>query len=465
MTPGARIQAAIELLAAIQASPQPADGVASTYFRTHRYIGAKDRKAIGDRVWRLLRRRARLGWWASHAAARALDRRPGHAAQPSTSTSPGAALDEARRLMLADLVLAQGMTQDGLDGLREEPYGVPGLTQDERRIVAAMTGQPLEHSAMPRWVRHEYPEWLEATLTRRFGAAMADEVAALNIEAPLDLRVNTLKVTRDVAITRLAAEGIAASVTPWSPLGLRLGVRIGLGSSPAFRDGLVEVQDEGSQMVALLADARPGQAVLDYCAGAGGKTLALAAAMANKGRLVACDVSEGRMERSAVRLKRAGVHNVTRRVLDDTSGKWLKRAQGSYDRVLVDAPCSGTGTWRRNPDAKWRLSPDDVAELVALQRRILDTAARLVRPGGRLIYATCSLLPDENEDQISRFLADTPAFHGLPVATVWQAAMGTPWPLGEAEALRLTPASTGTDGYFVVVLERDTGGGQISEDS
>ncbi|MFN3075679.1 MAG: RsmB/NOP family class I SAM-dependent RNA methyltransferase [Alphaproteobacteria bacterium] len=451
MTPGGRIQSAIELLAAVLGSSRPADGVAAAFFRERRYIGAKDRRSVADRVWLILRRRARLGWWVSHAIARAKGRRRGGV---SVSDSPGARLEEARRLVLADLVLSQNMPEARLDALSGDLHGPPGLNQDERDMLSAMVRQPLEHSAMPAWVRSEVPEWLEPILGLRFGPDLVPELTALNVEAPLDLRVNILKATREEAIARLAAEEITATPTPLSPLGLRLGSRINLGASPTFREGLVEVQDEGSQLVALLCDARPGHSVVDYCAGAGGKTLALAAAMANRGRLVACDVSAGRVDRAAVRLKRAGVHNVTRRVLEGETDRWLRRSEGGYDRVLVDAPCSGTGTWRRNPDAKWRLTADDIAELVVLQRRVLKAAATLVRPGGRLIYATCSLLPEENEAQITHFLEVVPGYTMLPPARIWAEAVGTPYPFGDVSTLSLTPHTTGTDGYFLSILER-----------
>ena len=213
------------------------------------------------------------------------------------------------------------------------------------------------------------------------------------------------------------------------------------------------MQDEGSQLVALLADARPGMRVADFCAGAGGKTLAIAARMQNKGKIVACDVLEGRIDRAAVRFNRAGVHNVERKALSSERDQWVKRHAGTFDRVLVDAPCTGTGTWRRNPDAKWKLTPEDVAELEQVQRNILDSAWRLVKPGGRLIYATCSLLAEENEAQVEAFLAAHADFKPVPVGEVWPGAVGGDCPATSA-TLSLTPAQHGTDGFFAAVLER-----------
>ena len=208
-----------------------------------------------------------------------------------------------------------------------------------------------------------------------------------------------------------------------------------------------------SFLVALLTDARPGMAVVDYCAGAGGKTLCLAAAMANKGRLVACDVAEWRVDRAGDRLRRAGVHNVTKRVISGETDKWIKRAAASFDRVLVDAPCTGTGTWRRNPDAKWQLGENDLLELVVRQQDILTSAARLTKPGGRLVYATCSLLTEENEGQVETFLARHPDYKVVPIPELWQQVIGTACPVA-GPYLRLSPLTHGTDGFFGAVLER-----------
>jgi 16S rRNA (cytosine967-C5)-methyltransferase len=283
-------------------------------------------------------------------------------------------------------------------------------------------------------------------------------MAALNLPAPLDLRVNRLKADRDTAQRALAAEGIRAEPTPWSPLGLRITHRVPLAGTAAFKDGLVEVQDEGSQLAAPLADARPGMRVVDFCAGAGGKTLALAAQMENRGKLVACDTASWRLERAGIRLRRAGVSNVERRPLSSERDPWVKRhapkgKEGGFDRVFVDAPCLGIGSWRRNPDGKWRMTPNDLAELLVRQRDILASAARLVKPGGRLVYATCSLLREENEDQAEAFLAASPDFVLYPVGRAWAETLNDRCPGGE-DYLRLTPARHGTDGFFVALFER-----------
>jgi 16S rRNA (cytosine967-C5)-methyltransferase len=282
---------------------------------------------------------------------------------------------------------------------------------------------------------------------------MDAEMRAAITTASTDLRANTIKATREEAIAALKAEGVTAMATQLSPVGLRVHGRPPLATMQVFKDGLIEVQDEGSQLVALLADARPGMRVADFCAGAGGKTLAMAAQMKNKGKIVACDVLEGRIDRAAVRFNRAGVHNVERKALSSERDQWVKRHAGTFDRVLVDAPCSGTGTWRRNPDAKWKLTPEDVAELEQVQRNILDSAWRLVKPGGRLIYATCSLLAEENEAQIEAFLAAHADFKRVPAGEVWAGAIGGDCP-ATSDTLSLTPAQHGTDGFFVAILER-----------
>jgi 16S rRNA (cytosine967-C5)-methyltransferase len=424
VTPGARLEAVIELLEAIEESPRPADAIASAWFRARRFIGAKDRKAIHERVYGLLRRRSRIAWH--------LDRAGVH---PTT-----------RAQLLTELALVEHKLPEDLapdfDGAGHHPET---LTQDERSLIAKLGRSKLELAEMPDWVRLEYPEWLDGPFRALFGTRLEEEMRALLLPAKLDLRVNILKGTRDEAIRALALEGVEAEPASLSPWGLRLAERVNLMATQVFKSGRVEVQDEGSQLAAFLVGAKPGEAVCDFCAGAGGKTLALAAMMANKGRLLACDVSEGRLLRSAGRLKRAGVHNVQSRVVALEGDKWLKRAKGTFDRVLVDAPCTGTGTWRRNPDAKWKLSPNDLAELTVKQGTILERAARLVRPGGRLVYVTCSLLPDENERQIERFLAAHPDFSPK--------APEPPLP-AQGEYLRLSPARHGTDGFFAACLER-----------
>jgi 16S rRNA (cytosine967-C5)-methyltransferase len=432
LTPGAQVAAAIEILTAIDTGDRPADDVAADYFRRRRYIGAKDRARISGHVYAVLRHRAALDWWIGrHEVAR-----------------------EARTRVMASLVLIEGWQREAVaaccDGERFRPAP---LRRDEERLMRGLASHTLRHPEMPQAVANDVPEWLLPFLERVFGGALERETKALNAPAPTDLRVNLLKADRDTARRALAKEGVAAEPTALSPIGLRLRERVALGGLVAFKEGLVEVQDESSQIAALLADARPGMRVVDFCAGAGGKTLALAAGMANRGKLVACEVSAWRLERSAHRLRRAGVNNVERRALTGERDKWVKHHKRSFDCVFVDVPCLGTGTWRRNPDAKWRSRPEDLAELIVRQQQILRGASRLVRPGGRLIYATCSLLREEDEAQAEAFLAATPDFSLLPMARAWRETIGGVSPGGE-DYLRLTPARHGTDGFFVAIFER-----------
>jgi 16S rRNA (cytosine967-C5)-methyltransferase len=431
VTPPARVQAGIELLEATDAAPRaPADAVANGFFRARRFIGAADRRAIADRHWTMLRAEARLAWALRRARA------------PITP----------RTRMLAQL-LAEGMTADAVAGLFSGArHGPAPLSAPEREALRALAALPPEDRTMPAAVRFGAPAWLLPRLEARFGERLAEEMAAMDAPAPTDLRANLLKTTREEARAALAAEGIAAEPTRFSPWGLRVEGRRPVTATAAFRGGLVEIQDEGSQLIALIADARPGLRVVDFCAGAAGKTLALAAAMRNRGRLVACDIHLGRLDAAVKRLRRAGAGNVERRLLEPGE-KWTKRAAGSFDRVLVDAPCTGTGTWRRNPDARARLLERDLAELVARQAAILDRASRLVKPGGSLVYATCSVLPEENESQVDAFRARHPSFEIVPLAEAW-AAVAEGAPPCDGPFLSLTPARHGTDGFFAAVLRR-----------
>ena len=428
MTPAARIASAIELVALVlepwgegtqNDSPlplapsregrgpaavraRPADAVANDFFRARRFIGSGDRRDISERVWRVLRSRRRLGWWlGDHATS---------------------------RLLVAASLLLEGVryaaVAEAFSGGRFAPAQ---LSRSEQAMLRRLEGHALEHPSMPSAMRLEVPDWLFS----RIGQA---ELRALQEPAPLDLRVNLLKATREEARAALAAEGLEAAPTPLSPWGLRIEGRRQVTTGPAFRAGLVEIQDEGSQLVAALVDARPGMRVADLCAGAGGKTLALAMTMQNRGQLVACDISAARLDGAVRRIRRAGVHNVERHLLEP-GDKWIKRRAKSFDRVLVDAPCTGTGTWRRNPDARLRLAEADLAELLPKQVLLLDQAASLVRTGGRLVYATCSLLAEENEDQVTAFLSRHSDF-------------------AQGDVLVLTPARNGTDGFFAAILER-----------
>ena len=430
MTPAARLAASIELLTEIAEKPRrPADASANDFFRARRFIGSGDRRAVSDRAWRVLRAQRRLAWWLERAGG----------------------MPTPRQMTAASLLL-EGWTFQGMDqAYSGGQYGAAPLLQPETAALRALDGHTLDHPEMPDAVRLEMPDWIAPMLAARFGPELTVEMTAALDQAPLDLRVNLLRGTREGALAALAAEGIEATPTPISPWGLRIDGRRSVTTGAAFQTGLVEIQDEGSQLVAALVGATPDMRVVDWCAGAGGKTLALAMTMQNRGHLVACDVSAPRLEGAVRRLRRAGVQNSERHLV--TPGdKWAKRRASSFDRVLVDAPCTGTGTWRRNPDARLRLRELDLAELVPKQAMILDAAARLVKPGGRLIYATCSLLPAENEDQITNFLTRTPGFTLIPLAEAW--TLPTP-PPSPGPYLSLTPRRHSTDGFFAAVLQRN----------
>ena len=322
------------------------------------------------------------------------------------------------------------------------------------RLLARMRADTLTHPEMPESVALECPKEFYDYFSKTFGDQLKSELIALNLPAPLDLRVNALKATREALAENLASADIQSSPTPYAPLGLRARGRPDLAALNAFADGLFDMQDEGSQLVAAMTDARAGQQVLDFCAGAGGKTMALAAAMENRGHLVAADVSQRRLTRAKLRLKRAGVENAERVLLTgQDDDPFLKKRRSWFDRVLVDAPCSGSGSWRRHPETKWR-GAGDMTRLNALQDAILARAAGLVKRGGRLIYATCSLLPQENEARVEAFLKAHEGFRLLPADAVWRDSVGAPWPDAQAAYLKLTPAKNGTDGFFAAVLER-----------
>ena len=319
----------------------------------------------------------------------------------------------------------------------------------------AQLEQPLEAGITDESALLECPAWAWEGFRAAFGgSAVAEELRALQEPAPIDLRVNTLKTTRAEALAAIRSAGFAAEPTPLSPLGIRLEERaVALGRIPGLLAGHVQPQDEGSQLLALLVDAKPGEIVMDYCAGAGGKTLALAAEMGNKGRLVAADIDEGRLANSAPRLAKAGVSNVQRHTLVVTGkDKWLKRRKRSFDRVLVDAPCSGVGAWRRNPDARWLRRTRSVTDLLPVQADVLRRAARLVRPGGVLVYATCSVLLEENDEQVAAFLASE---EGEEFTLSPPVNFHVPL---DGAYLRLTPARHGCDGFFGAVLRRREGG-------
>jgi len=424
MKDDARLESTIEILTLHGADKKPLDQICHSYFKTRRYIGSKDRQAISAYVYGIMRHRASCDWWALERGLSPLLMAP---------------FDAARVRVLAYLWLFEKVARDKIGILFSgEKYAPARLSDKERSIFEKLP----ELQTLSPWVEGEFPEWLYPFLKRRFGEKLKQEIQAFLSQAPLDLRVNTLKATREEALATLTKTGLSVKPMPLSPWGLRCEERENITQTKAFQDGLIEVQDEGSQLIVNVMDVQPGQAILDLCAGAGGKTLALAALLQNKGRVVATDTAGWRLKRTKERLKRAGAFNVELRELTGLQDKWLKRQKERFDRVLVDAPCSGSGTWRRNPDQKWNITSTDITELAALQNSLLDAAAPLVKPGGYLVYATCSLLCEENEDVAGAFLEKNPNFTLVPCGLE-----GTPF-------LSLSPLQNGTDGFFAAKFEK-----------
>jgi len=410
MTPTARVQMAIEILEALETTAQPTDRFLKAWFRSRRFAGSGDRRAIAERVFSVQRHHAAL-------AHRMGDDRP-------------------RALAIASLLEAG----DDVEALFTGGYGPAPLTDAERAAIAATWGPA------PDWVRGEYPEWLESELKRAFGDRLLEEMQAFITRAPTDLRINTLKASRAEVLEALRAQDIAASATPYAPHGIRIAGEAGnLSETALFKSGAFEIQDEAAQIAAALCAATPGMRVLDLAAGAGGKSLALAAAMENKGEIIACDIRGEALAELEKRAARAGVTIIKTVLLDHA------QPSGPFDLVLVDAPCSGTGTWRRQPELRWRLTPARLAELTALQDRLLDRAAGLAAPGGRLVYATCSILPVENQDRVAAALARHAGFSLPDLDRSWLVNQ----PPGLAQDFRASPALTGTDGFYCAGLRRE----------
>lgn len=430
MTPAGRAAAAIDLLGDIAAGQAPADVITSEYFRRRRYAGSGDRRAVRDLVYDVLRNLGMLKWRLAEV---------------------GGDDGDARAWLIAALVARA--PADLVTMFTGGQFGPPPLVEEELALVERLAG--LSAEAGPRWAQLNCPQWLLERFDQAYPQSCDAELHELNSTAPVDLRVNLLRAARDDVQAFLLQDGHALVPTPLSPAGLRTEGWLALANTKAFRDGLVEVQDESSQLLALAVKAQPGERVADICAGAGGKTLALAAMMENSGEIIAADISPSRLRRLTPRLQRAGVTIAHTTTVDVAS---LAEAVEPVDRVLIDAPCSATGAWRRHPEARWLLTPERMAEYVATQAKLLRDGARLVRPGGRLVYATCSLLPEENEAQAGAFLADNPQFRRLPVSEYLSADQITIAGLQADDDLNLSPARNGTDGVFAVVFERAPAG-------
>lgn len=413
--PPAIIGHAEEVLREILRFTGPADGTLSRYFREHPRLGSRERGVIAEAIYGLLRNKSVY-----------------------TNFSESGTGSAMRRITLLGLVDAVGV--DALGGLSDE------------EITWLKRVMEIDRTHLPALLKSNMPEWLWQKLTAQFGEIEAIALAdALNTPASLDLRVNAMKTNRDDVINTLAQAPIIAEPTPYAALGLRIKKKPTIQNLPLFKDGSIEVQDEGSQLLAQLVGAKRGEMVADFCAGAGGKTLALGANMRNTGRLYAFDISEKRLAKLKPRLARSGLSNVHPVVIAHERDAKIKRLAGKLDRVLVDAPCSGLGTLRRNPDVKWRQNQIGIGELNVKQTAILDSAARLVKTGGRLVYATCSVLDEENEAIVTNFLAAHPDFELLPVSQILQEQKIA---LEMGDYLKLFPHIHHTDGFFAAVMQR-----------
>jgi 16S rRNA (cytosine967-C5)-methyltransferase len=404
-----------EVLREVLRFTAPADNTLSRYFREHTRLGGRERGVIAEAVYGLLRNKLVYTNFAESGS--------------------GPAMRRLTLLGLADAV--------GVDALG-------GLSEDETRWLTHV--MQIDRNMLPAELRSNLPHWLYTRLVERFGEEETLQmVQTLNTPAPLDLRVNSIKASREQVIAELSAAPIIAEPTPYAPLALRILKKPALQNLPVFKTGAVEVQDEGSQVLAQVVGARRGEMVVDFCAGAGGKTLALGAIMRNTGRLYAFDIADKRLAKLKPRLARSGLSNVHPVLIAHENDAKIKRLAGKIDRVLVDAPCSGLGTLRRNPDVKWRVRPESITELNVKQLSILNGAARLVKAGGRLVYATCSILDEENEDIVTQFLAGNDAFSLVPMKDVLEEQR---IPLEMDTYLKLLPHRHQTDGFFAAVLER-----------
>ena len=417
MTPS-QLDHTAAVLADMLTFKQPADAVVSAYFREHKKLGRQDRHEIAETAFAALRHYQKIA---------AALRRP--AAQP-------------RKAALAALVLGRSVNIGQIQDL---------LDEEDTEFLSRLKGRKAEFSDGLSTAA-ELPQWLIEQLNAHFST---EDILAfgrsINQPAPLDIRVNTLNIKRDKALAQLQAEDLAAEATPYSPWGIRLKNKIALNKHPLFLDGSLEVQDEGSQLLALLLGAKRGEIVVDFCAGAGGKTLAIGAQMANKGRIYAFDIAEKRLANLKPRMTRAGLTNIHPERISSEHDPRIGRLNAKADRVLVDAPCSGLGTLRRNPDLKYRQSPETVANLLEQQHSILDAAAKLVKEQGRLVYATCSILPEENEHQAERFLAEHLEFELIDCAELLHSLKID---LDTGKYLRLDSGKHQTDGFFAAVFQR-----------
>lgn len=418
---GARLQAVHEIVDEVFQKLYPADRVCSFYYRSHRYIGSKDRQAIGDMVFDIFRKWGLLQW----------------------------ALDQNLTPRLGTFLYILRYFPMNIDSLTDElarasKYTAPLST--EEKIILEKTLTKMSQTNQPSWALYGYPQWIEDPLQESLGPLFEDEVKQFQASAPMVLRVNTLKSDRAKILPIVQNECEGSMPTSQSPWGIVCPHRWRIDQHPLYKEGKIEVQDESSQLCAIAVDVKPGERVLDFCAGAGGKTLALSAMMNNKGTVVAMDVDTRKLQENQKRCRRNGVHNVHYRPLDSEGKKWLSKQEGKFDRILIDVPCSGSGTWRRNPDAKWKITNQNLENLLTIQSEICEQVHKLVKPGGYLIYSTCSLLKSENLDQINNFIKKHPEFSLEHISSVDEKF------LSSEGCLRTYVSQHNMDGFFAAKL-------------
>lgn len=434
MTPSARLSAVVELLIINFEVNGRAEQAVSTYFKNRRFAGSKDRRWITEQLYLILRRLGELDWIAEQV-----------------DLEPTARTRACLSLLVFNEISASDLAEKHFEGTHAQTLPEPAELEAFAKV------SDLDLAQMPETAIANFPLWIIEKLGGQYGDKLPEILQSFRNRAPASFRVNLLKSSIDTVMKTLEEAAIGAGVMHCSPNGFSLDTHQNLTGNALYREGAIEVQDEAAQVSALLAGAKPGMQVIDYCAGGGGKTLALGAGMDNSGQIYALDIDARRMKDMAERCKRADLHNVQQQVIpeDGQTNEALEKIGDGADIVFVDAPCSGSGTWRRQPEQKWFLTEEKLSEYINLQAEIIEKAAKFVKPGGRLIYATCSLFADENANQVEAFLAKNTEYKVIPVDTLWAEAglLGEPI---STPYLQITPDSFGADGFFTAVLQRQS---------
>ena len=435
MKPTSLTTAIIEILDSINNSKIPADRIISFWNKNNRYAGSKDKSFITESIYNILRNKGQIEWWVKYLDCNI----------------------SARTIIICYYHFTNQDVKNMFNDSKNKYAPCPISSKELKFLEKFQKYNSINHKEMPIHDKLNISEYLYNKFFEFYAEQTPQVLSALNTEANIDIRVNNLKSDTEQVAKELEEQGIETTKLPILSNGLRLNKRFALSSLKTFKNGFFEIQDCGSQIVSKLINAKKGDKIVDFCAGAGGKTLAMADDMKNTGRIIYCDVSEKRLDRASIRLRRGGVNNAEKRLLSSEKDKWIKRRNerfsGGFDKVVVDAPCSGTGTWRRNPDQKWRTDEQTINELCVLQESILKSSSRLVRPGGKLIYITCSLLKDENESQVDKFLDNNKDFHLCDINNTWFDTFEQK-NISDDKTLRITAHQNNSDGFFMAILER-----------